>query len=301
MMNVRLAESADLPALLDLYRHLHPSDAPLREPELAWERMLAHPGLSCIVVSTEGVLVSSCCLVIVPNLTRDGKPYALIDNVVTHANFRRRGFGRAAITRAMALAWEAGCYKAMLLSGSQRLETHQFYLQCGFRSDDKTGSWPGRRDPSEVTEVWSMALKVFIENEAGSSFKNHHNERTLTFERAESVACPYPFPYGFIIDTVAADGDCLDCFVITNRELHTGEIFKCEAIGVMEQIEEGLPDNNVLARLLDEQPTVTREVESVLGEFVRHVFSHLPDRRVSVGRFLSAAEALSEIEAATPP
>ena len=138
-MEITLARSADLPALLDLYRHLNPADAPLREPEQVWEKMLAHPGLSCIVVSDDGVLVSSCCIVIVPNLTRGGRPYALIENVVTHPGFRRCGFGRAAIMRALAIAWEADCYKVMLLSGSKRLEAHQFYLQCGFRSDEKTG------------------------------------------------------------------------------------------------------------------------------------------------------------------
>jgi inorganic pyrophosphatase len=146
-----------------------------------------------------------------------------------------------------------------------------------------------------------MRFKVFIENEAGSSRKNYHNERTLTFERSESVACPYPFPYGFIIDTVNADGDCLDCFVITDRKLRTAEVVECEAIGLMEQMEDGLADNNVLARLLDEQPTVTRKVEGLLGDFVRNVFSHLPDKKVSVGRFLGAGEAQSEVTAARPP
>jgi len=33
-----------------------------------------------------------------------------------------------------------------------------------------------------------MRFKVFIENEAGSNRKNHHNERTLTFEQAETVS-----------------------------------------------------------------------------------------------------------------
>jgi inorganic pyrophosphatase len=145
-----------------------------------------------------------------------------------------------------------------------------------------------------------VRFQVFIENERGWTRKNHHNDRTLTFERSESVSRAYPFPYGFIIDTVAADGDCLDCFVITNQELHTGDIVECEAIGLMEQVEDGLPDNNVLARLLDEQPTITREVEGVLGDFVRNVFSHLPERKVGVGRFLGAGEAQSEITAARP-
>jgi inorganic pyrophosphatase len=145
-----------------------------------------------------------------------------------------------------------------------------------------------------------MRFKVFIENEAGSNSKNHHNERTLTFERAESVSRVYPFPYGFIIDTAAADGDCLDCFVITDRQLRTGDVVECEAVGLMEQTESGLTDNNVLARLLDEQPSLTRELEGVLDEFVQNVFRHDPSRVVSVGRFLGAGEAQSEIAARRP-
>lgn len=35
-------------------------------------------------------------------------------------------------------AWEAGCYKAMLMTGSHRPSTHAFYRACGFSPDVKT-------------------------------------------------------------------------------------------------------------------------------------------------------------------
>jgi GNAT superfamily N-acetyltransferase len=115
-MTIRVAQSEDLPMLLALYGHLHETDAPLPPaPELK-----AH------------------CLAIVPNLTRGCRSYALIENVVTHADYRRRGFGTAIVKHAMELAWEAGCYKAMLLTGSRRPETHRFYQQCGLVAN-KTG------------------------------------------------------------------------------------------------------------------------------------------------------------------
>jgi inorganic pyrophosphatase len=56
-----------------------------------------------------------------------------------------------------------------------------------------------------------MRFKVFIENEQGSDRKNHHDEKTLTLLRSETVSRAYPYPYGFIIGTANADGDCLDC------------------------------------------------------------------------------------------
>lgn len=85
-----------------------------------------------------GELVASCTLVVIPNLTRSGSPYALIENVVTHAGHRRRGHGRALLDAAVAAAWAAGCYKAMLMTGSKRPETLRFYADAGFEQS-KTG------------------------------------------------------------------------------------------------------------------------------------------------------------------
>jgi GNAT superfamily N-acetyltransferase len=139
---IRSAERRDLASVLELYRYLHEMDAPLpdaEELERLWANILEQPGLHCIVGEHEGRLVSCCCIAIIPNLTRGGRPYALIENVVTHREFRKRGFATAVVRHALARAWESDCYKAMLLTGSRRPETHRFYEACGFRSDNKIG------------------------------------------------------------------------------------------------------------------------------------------------------------------
>ena len=80
-------------------------------------------------------------------------------------------------------------------------------------------------------------MKVFIENEAGSDQKNLYNEKTLEYKKTVTVSRKYPYPYGFILDTTSGDGDNLDCFIITERKVKTGQIIECEPIGLMEQIE----------------------------------------------------------------
>lgn len=137
---IRPATPDDLPALLSLYRHLNPDD-PAMAPDIATGRfaeIIAQPGMTLLVgVSGENV-TSSVTLVVIPNLTRGGAPYALIENVVTHAEYRKRGHARALVTDAFQRAWDAGCYKVMLLTGSKEPATLRFYEGCGF-VQNKTG------------------------------------------------------------------------------------------------------------------------------------------------------------------
>lgn len=140
MVVIRAAAAGDLPTLLALYGHLNHDDPELA-PALAERRfaeILAHPGMTIFVAFAGNFAVSSVTLVVVPNLTRQGASYALIENVVTHADHRQRGHARALIHKAIATAWETSCYKVMLLTGSKEPATLRFYANCGF-SQDKTG------------------------------------------------------------------------------------------------------------------------------------------------------------------
>jgi GNAT superfamily N-acetyltransferase len=137
---IRPVALADLGSLLALYRHLNPEDPEMAE-DLAADRfrqVLDHPGMTVLAAFDERTAVSSVTLMVVPNITRGGSPYALIENVVTHAAYRKRGHARTLIDRATALTWEAGCYKVMLLTGSQDPATLRFYANCGF-AQNKTG------------------------------------------------------------------------------------------------------------------------------------------------------------------
>jgi GNAT superfamily N-acetyltransferase len=135
--HIRPAVSGDLKTLLALYRHLNADDPEMDDghAEARFGQILAHPGMTILAAFDGAEAISSVTLVLIPNLTRNGSPYALIENVVTHAGHRNRGHARALIERAVAAAWEAGCYKVMLLTGSKDPATHRFYSGCGFAQD----------------------------------------------------------------------------------------------------------------------------------------------------------------------
>ena len=139
--SIRLAEPEDLSGLLALYRELRPQDPRLAADEAAalLRRVLSHEGVHLIVCEAERTLVSTCMLAVIPNLGSGGRPFGVLEHVVTLGAFRRRGFGRATLKFALDLAWAKGCCKVMLLSGAQRVEAHALYESVGFRGDVERG------------------------------------------------------------------------------------------------------------------------------------------------------------------
>ena len=136
---VREAEKSDLNALLSLYSFLHEEEAPPPERAAsAWDAVCADGNHHVLLGELDGRPAASCVLVLIPNLTRGARPYGLIENVVTHPDFRRRGYAAALLDHASGLAREAGCYKVMLLTGHKDAATLNVYRRAGFNAEDKT-------------------------------------------------------------------------------------------------------------------------------------------------------------------
>ena len=139
-MQIRLIAPSELDALLALYAQLHPGDAPLPPASVVqalWQELLSNPRYRYFGAYVGDELVSTCTLTVIPNLTRGCKPYGLIENVVTHAMHRRKGYGKALLAHALSEAWAAGCYKAMLMTSRQDEATLGFYAAAGFDRHQK--------------------------------------------------------------------------------------------------------------------------------------------------------------------
>jgi len=138
----RLIRYNELKQLLSLYRQLHSDDPDMGESEslkTLWLEIYSDPFLHYIVIEKDGVIISSCTLAIIRNLTRNLRPYGLIENVITHSDFRKMGYGKKVLSKAVEIARENNCYKVMLLTGSKKEETLRFYEEAGFNKGIKTG------------------------------------------------------------------------------------------------------------------------------------------------------------------
>lgn len=140
-MTIREIKRGELNELLVLYTHLHERGVPEDGERLknAWEDICGDKNHHIIVCEEDGKIVSSCVCVIVPNLTRNVRPYALIENVVTRSDCRGKGFATACLNYAKQLAVASDCYKMMLLTGSKDDRTLNFYKNAGYNNcGDKT-------------------------------------------------------------------------------------------------------------------------------------------------------------------
>ena len=134
-------------------------------------------------------------------------------------------------------------------------------------------------------------MKVFIEKASGLN--------QVKSAGANKVMRDYPYPYGYIIDTVSGDGEPLDCYIITGRSLGAGTIVQAEPVGLVEYVEDGKEDHKVLAKLANETPTVDSTVKNKIVEFDKHFFDHRPEKVSRRGNFYGKDKAEEYIKQCT--
>ncbi len=137
---IREAVKEDLFELLSLYLFLHEDGIPENSEQLenTWKTIIEDENHHIIVNEINGKIISSCVCVIIPNLTRNVRPSAFIENVVTNGEYRGKGYAAQCLGFAKEIAIKNNCYKMMLLTGAKKESTLQFYKNAGYNSEDKT-------------------------------------------------------------------------------------------------------------------------------------------------------------------
>ncbi|MCK5836865.1 MAG: GNAT family N-acetyltransferase [Desulfobacula sp.] len=141
-MEAREIKKSELDQLLEFYQlHLYDvKDDPLADQTVVdqiWNTIQTSENFAVLGIFDKDLLMASCSITIVPNLTRGCRSYALIENIATHRQYRREGYGRANLSYAIEYAKERGCYKAMFMTGHLNTKVEKFCKATGFNGDEK--------------------------------------------------------------------------------------------------------------------------------------------------------------------
>jgi len=142
MVVIRPAIESDIPRILELYVQLAAGGSPDEmdkddspgDYQKAFSNIYALPGCELLVAEESGEVVGTTMLMIVPNLSHKGLPWAIVENVVIDEKCRRSGIGKLLMDYCADRAKEAGCYKVQLLSNKRRNEAHKFYNSIGYEA-----------------------------------------------------------------------------------------------------------------------------------------------------------------------
>jgi len=139
---IRLAEERDVPRIVELYRELTISDSAVehtRNPtpadyQLVFAEIRSDPRQKLFVAEIQGEVVGTIVLLVVPNLSHNGTPWAFLENLVVTEKHRRRGLGRILLEHAVELARKSGCHMVELCSDVRRKEAHKLYDSMNFEA-----------------------------------------------------------------------------------------------------------------------------------------------------------------------
>ena len=141
-MFIRQAEEKDVLDIKDLYFNFLTKYPPKEEQVIeAWKQLIneinKNERLYLLVVEEDNRVVSTVQLAIIPSLTHNMRSFAVVENVVTHEDYRKKGFASMLLQEAIKIAQNKNCYKIFLETGSNRETTLNFYKENGFEMDTK--------------------------------------------------------------------------------------------------------------------------------------------------------------------
>ena len=141
-MIIRKANRKDANDLKILYFEQLTRFPPKEEQDMAlWQNILdkfeKDENMHLLLLEENGKVVSSVQMAIIESLTHNVRPFAIIENVVTHIDYRNKGYASALLEKASEIAREHRCYKISLETGSNRESTLNFYRKNGFVIDEK--------------------------------------------------------------------------------------------------------------------------------------------------------------------
>ena len=136
-----------------------------------------------------------------------------------------------------------------------------------------------------------IIVDILVEIPKGTRNKYEYDKemQRIRFDRMLFSAVHYPSDYGFIMDTLAEDGDPLDALVLVWEPTFPGCLIKARPVGLFRMDDEKGPDEKILCvpvgdpmwntimKLDDVPPHLLKEIEHFFA-----VYKELEDKKTGI-------------------
>ena len=144
-------------------------------------------------------------------------------------------------------------------------------------------------------------VRVYIEIEQNSNLKYEtcKETNTLMLDRVLPPPYVYPYPYGYIIGTKAADGDELDIIVLTEKHISKDTYLDVYIVGALIMEDEKGMDEKVLcvlpedAHQIRDLEDVSTEIQERISWFFTNYKTSTPDKWSKVGGYSDMRSAVA--------
>ncbi len=141
-LRIRKARLSDVQDILQLYAQLFAhtdqaeenSETVLPAHRAAFFEIDRDESSRLFVAESSNHVLGTLFVTVVPNLSHQGRHWALIENVVVNKELQRASVGTALMQAAVAFAQERNCFRIVLSSSAHRKESHMFYESLGFEA-----------------------------------------------------------------------------------------------------------------------------------------------------------------------
>ncbi|HSX52174.1 MAG TPA: GNAT family N-acetyltransferase [Cellvibrio sp.] len=148
MRIIRRAYAEDAEAIGNLYRELTTLSEPVVKPERI--AALAESEHTHLLVCDDGEdILATALICLCQDAMFDTQPFAVVENFVVSADYKREGIGKSMMDYIEAFCLEHLCSKIMLQTGSVNRDARDFYSAMGYDPDAKIGFVKYRRNFSQ--------------------------------------------------------------------------------------------------------------------------------------------------------
>ncbi|MBD3624488.1 MAG: inorganic diphosphatase [Rhodobacteraceae bacterium] len=139
----------------------------------------------------------------------------------------------------------------------------------------------GKNPPSDINVVIEIPggagggapVKYEIDKESGAVF----------VDRVVNTSMFYPCNYGFVPNTLHADGDPTDVLVVNDFALMPGSVIRCRPIGVLKMEDDGGMDDKLIAVPVEKVDPFQANIQKLADlpqrtlDRIKHFFEHYKD------------------------